>query len=146
MVAIWPSDLPNSVLRAGYSDQIPDGRMRSKMSTGPAKVRRLTTSMPRSISVGLLLNTDQRERLLQFWDDDLRGGTLVFWLRDQVSDARSWDAQSDGASLGPVLSEDEAPILIDSWWLCRIGEGGVAYEPAEIPGSWIASFTLEVLP
>lgn len=143
---IWPSTLPHRVLRDGYSEAGPDGRLRQPMSTGPAKVRRLTSAAVREVQVSLLLSPDQRATLDGFWDDDLAGGVRAFWFPDQVRDGVVLDAEEAGVSLGPMLTEDEEEILIDAWWLARFGEGGLSFEPAGIPGYWIASLTLEVLP
>ncbi|MGU3496344.1 hypothetical protein ACLBXM_20070 [Xanthobacteraceae bacterium A53D] len=133
-------DLPQHVLREGYSEGVGDGRLRTPMETGPAKVRRRFLSAVRPVSVRVVLDLNQRLRLRRFWEEDTGGGSLPFYMPDQALHERPL-AQEGGLLL---LTETGAPLLMTSYWLVRFGERAPQFAPSEL--MFIADFHLEILP
>lgn len=87
MVDAWPASLPQLVLVDGFSEGLGDGRLRSSMDTGPAKVRRRSSAMPRPLQGRVLMTSAQLDVLRAFVDDDLIGGSLPFSFPDPITRA-----------------------------------------------------------
>ncbi|MCM2506061.1 Ig domain-containing protein [Aureimonas altamirensis] len=79
---VWPISLPQDFLLSGYSYAMGDGRLRSNMDTGPAKLRLRTANMPSSITGNMILNASQVRTLEQFVNVTTLGGTISFQIRD----------------------------------------------------------------
>lgn len=75
---IWPLVLPQETLKEGYNRAIPDQTIRSGMDTGPAKVRYRGGHMPEVISLTLVLTDAQRDALITFVKNTVKGGALAF--------------------------------------------------------------------
>ena len=78
MAILWPSTLPDKPVSDSYGESIPDPRLRTSMSSGPAKVRRKTAALPVTFSVSLSLSNTQLEEFEDFVETTLDGGTLRF--------------------------------------------------------------------
>lgn len=80
-MAVWPATLPQYVLAANYSEEVPDNTIRSETDVGPAKVRRRGTAAPAPISCQVMLTTTQRATLIDFYNTDTKSGSLTWtWL------------------------------------------------------------------
>ena len=87
----WPATLPQNVLTEGYQEAPGDGRLRTQMDAGPAKMRRLHTAVVDTFSVSLSLTSAQVDTLDGFWDSDLAGGVLAFdWTHPRTGAATSF--------------------------------------------------------
>lgn len=75
---VWPLILPQETFKDGYSRAIPDQTIRSNMDTGPAKVRYRGGHMPEVLSMTLVLTDEQRDALIAFARDIIKGGVLTF--------------------------------------------------------------------
>lgn len=75
---IWPLVLPQETFKDGYSRSIPDMTIRSDMDTGPAKVRYRGGHKPETLSITLVLDDTQRDSLLTFVYDVVKGGAVAF--------------------------------------------------------------------
>lgn len=84
MVA-FPSSLPQYLDADGFSDEIPDDRLRSQTDIGPAMMRRRSSAKPRPIQGSQHLTEEQWQTLKSFYEDDLDGGVLRFDWIDQTS-------------------------------------------------------------
>lgn len=82
-MATWPSDLPP--FRLPISDQPQDGTLRTSMDTGPAKVRRRFTAVPRNMAIPMRMTGAQYDTLQDFYTSDLSGGALEFDLSDPLT-------------------------------------------------------------
>lgn len=142
-VPYWPSDLPQRVLREGYGEAAPDGRLFKKMDKGPSKVRRRFSSAITPVSATIVVTHDGLALFGRFWDEDLDGGALPFLIPAQRTDGRTITT-SDGSAL---LDADGLPMLIEAWWLVRFGEAPPAKQAiSDDPSNFRVSFDLEVLP
>ena len=117
-IPVWPSTLPAKFLTEGFTKGVPDGRLRTAMETGPAKMRRRTRAATTPVTVQFYASLDQVARLEAFWSEDTGGGTLPFLVRDQLRDGQPL---SDGT--GGILSDEAGnPLTIEGWWLVTFGE------------------------
>lgn len=78
MAIIWPDTVPNSPLKDSYSEAIPDGRLRTSVSSGPDKVRRKSAALPVSFTVDLHLSSVELDYFESFVEETLAGGSLRF--------------------------------------------------------------------
>lgn len=138
-VPIWPAELPQRVLRAGYSETFRDGVLRSKSDSGVGKVRRRYSSAALPVQAMISLYYSQKARLERFWDEDTGGGALPFIMPDQTHDGLPL-LDSGGV---PVLDGAGVPILVTANWLVRFSAA-----PQITPRGPIfsASLQLTVLP
>jgi len=138
-VAVWPSELPQRVLRAGYSETLRDGLLRSKSDSGVGKVRRRYSSAALPVQATISLYYNQKARLERFWNEDTGGGALPFIIPDQTHDGLP---MLDGDGL-PILDGGGLPILVTANWLVLF-----AAPPQIVPRGPIfsASLQLSVLP
>ena len=142
MVVAWPSDrLPLDIDVGGFSLSHPDGRLRSPMSQGPAKVRRLTSAAPMPVAASLTLDTDQAALFRNFYEVNLDGGIEPFTLPD-----KRYDGQPLLDSSGnPLLDEDGTPLLISASWLARIADA--TPQQSAVSGTvYRYTLQLEILP
>jgi len=138
-VPVWPSQLPQRVLRDGYSETLRDGVLRSKTDSGVGKVRRKYSSAAMPVSATISLYYAQKVILERFWEDDVKNGSLPFSMPDQTHDGQPLlDENGD-----PVLDEFDDPVLISASWLVLF-----AAPPVIVPRGPIfsASLQLSVLP
>jgi hypothetical protein len=77
---VWPSTLPQFVLRDGYQSGTGDGRLRSQTDAGIAKLRRRFSAVPRPLSARAHLSASQLEVFKTFVHDTLKEGSLPFQL------------------------------------------------------------------
>jgi hypothetical protein len=142
MVVAWPSDrLPLDIDVSSFSLSRPDGRLRSPMSQGPAKVRRATSAAPMPVAVSLTLDTDQAALLEHFYEVNLNGGIEPFTLPD-----KRYDGQPLLDSSGnPLLDGSGNPLLISASWLARIADA--TPQQSAVSGTvYRYSLQLEILP
>lgn len=74
----WPGTLPAFPLLEGFRETVPDTVIRTDMESGPAKIRRRTTSAVRKMAVSYLMSKAQVEALETFYLTTLLGGSLAF--------------------------------------------------------------------
>jgi hypothetical protein len=135
----WPVDLPQRVLRAGYSEGLPDGRLRTKTDAGPGKVRLATGAAVRVVACQIKGDLDMKARVERFWREETRGGVLPFLIPHQTFDG----APLLTGSGAPLLTQGDVPILVAATWLVRFGDASAFTRPAV---RHAFPFTLEVLP
>lgn len=116
-MASWPVTLPQTVLREGMGESLPDTALRTSMDVGPAKLRRRSTAAVRPITATLNLSLAQVGYLETFYVSTLEGGALPF----DMADPRTGATESFNFTAPP------------SWY--PLGAG-----------LWRASLTLEQLP
>jgi hypothetical protein len=138
-VPVWPSELPQRVLRDGYSEKMRDGRMFSRTS-GPGKVRRRFSSAVLPVSASIVVTYAQKARFERFWTEETAEGSLPFIMPDQTHDGLPL---LDGGGL-PVLDGGGLPVLITANWLARFAQETPQITPWGL--QFMASFQLDVLP
>lgn len=69
---IWPANLPQRFLAAGYSETMPDNVLRTQMDQGPDKVRRKSTDGVWEFSGTMRMTGVQLESFLDFYRDTLK--------------------------------------------------------------------------
>lgn len=98
----WPVELPQSLLMEGYTENFPNGAIRTKTSTGPGKSRRRTSSNIGGISGQMLLTSDEVVILEGFLKETLLDKSLPFtFLKPR-----------DGATVLTVMFKDESPTIV----------------------------------
>lgn len=140
VVPSWPAELPQRVLTDGYSEKQRDGRLFSRTSSGPGKVRRRYSSAVLQVTAAMIVTYAQKARFERFWDDETAGGSLPFIMPDQTHDGL---ALLDGGGL-PILDGGGLPILITANWLVRFGQEAPQVTPWGL--QFQTSFQLDVLP
>ena len=125
----------------GFTDALADGRLRTAMESGPPKVRRRFSSAAKPITAQIKLDLEQRIRLDRFWTEETGGGSLPFWMPDQILGQQL--ATVEGA---PLFASSGEPLVCAAWWLVLFGESPPQFAPKSRGISWVASFTLAVLP
>lgn len=81
----WPSDLPDEVLRDGYSETIVDRTIRTANDAGPENSRPRYTSTMTDFTVSQFLTSAEVAILLTFHDTTLEGGSLSFdWIHPRT--------------------------------------------------------------
>lgn len=135
----WPAQLPQHVLRSGFSYQFADGRLRTPMDFGPGKVRRRYSSAATIVQAQILVTGDLVARFQRFWNEETSGGAMPFIIPDQLFDG---EPLLDGSG-NPLLDQSGNPLLVSSYWLARFGD-----KPSITPDGWLfyVSFQLAVLP
>ncbi len=116
---VWPSagGFPQEPLYQNFQEDTPQLTVRTRMDTGPAKVRRRFTAGPRNFKIALSLTKAQVETLDVFYVTTCEGGALSFdWKHPRTGVAKT----------------------------CRF-IAGVNYR-AEANDVWRATFDMEILP
>ncbi len=86
----WPASLPQKFSRNGYAEKRNVGTVRSKMDTGPDKVRRRFTAVPTTLAGSMKMTTAQTQTLDTFYQQTLAEGSLVFdWVHPRTGAAVS---------------------------------------------------------
>lgn len=143
MTIVWPETLPQRVSVDGYSRGAADGRLFQSMEKGPPKVRLRTAAAVRPMQASILVEADQLAAFENFWIGDLSRGVKPFYMPDNVFDAQELSAEP--TDLGPLLTEDDSPILLDSFWFVQFGEE--AYQVSAVgPTLFRVAFSFLVLP
>lgn len=141
-IPVWPTDLPQRVLRGGFERTLADSRLSTKMETGPSKRRRRSSSAVAPVAAAIAVSADLAARFERFWDEDTGGGALPFLMPDQIVDGLPLQA----APGIPLLTSTDAPVLAASWWLAMFA-GDQAPTIVNTAGAWFRiSFRIEVLP
>lgn len=81
---VWPADLPQLPLGAGYEEGIVDNVIRSPVQAGADKTRPRWTRLRRTRAMSLLMTTAQKISFDTFMDT-IGGGSLPFIFPDPVS-------------------------------------------------------------
>lgn len=139
-VPSWPTELPQRVLRDGYSEKLRDGRMFSRTQSGPGKVRRRYSSAVLPVAAAIIVTYAQKARLERFWTEETAYGSLPFIMPDQTHDGLPL---LDGGGL-PILDGGGLPILVTANWLARFAQEAPQITPWGL--QFMAAFQLEVLP
>lgn len=118
----WPATLPQSQF-LGLTYQAVDGRVRTAMDAGPAKMRRRFTGVPKNVDVPILLTGTQLATFNTFFHTTLAEGVLSF----------NWDSPIDDSS---VKFRFRAPVA----WRLETGDSA--------PGNrlWSGTMQLEIMP
>jgi hypothetical protein len=83
----WPSSLPQKPKIEGYVENPPETAIRTKMDTGPVKIRRRFTAAPREFpNCVMILTRAQRTTLDNFWDTTTEGGSKRFNWEHPITD------------------------------------------------------------
>ncbi len=112
----WPSDLPQAVDVGGFGVSPGEGRLRTPVEAGLARLRRRWSAVADTFNCGVsVLTFDQTLRLERFWREDLSFGVNPFLLPSPLSDGNVLTDES----ADPLTDENDSLILIDDWWRVR---------------------------
>jgi hypothetical protein len=115
-MSAWPATLPQQLEQDGYSEDLPNGVIRTNMDAGPAKVRKRYTAAVKPVSGQLVLTLTQVGILQAFFEDDCDYGASTFtWVHPSTGVAATCRFTSP-----PRLSARD--------------------------GNWVATVSFEVLP
>ena len=78
----WPDALYGHIIKDGFAETPPENTVRSEMSAGPAKLRRRTTSMPRTFNISIFLKSSNLTVFDDFFHGTLKSGSLRFNLKN----------------------------------------------------------------
>ncbi|GJE00541.1 hypothetical protein [Methylobacterium isbiliense] len=141
MIPVWPADLPQRFRAADSSFGFGDGRLRTPMDAGPPKVRRRFSAVVKPVTLSWRGSEDDVARFERFFEEEIAGGSLPFFLPDPRRDGRPLLTDD-----GVVLLDDQGrPLLNTAWWLCLFGET----VPTQIPVTGLlmqVNMQLAVLP
>ena len=85
MSAAWPTGVPDDFESSGFAYDADSGLVRSDMDSGPAKVRRRFTSVPKNMK-GTIVMTRAQFALWETWFEDvIYHGSLSFTMTDPVN-------------------------------------------------------------
>jgi hypothetical protein len=142
-VPIWPDELNQWMMAPDFSASAADARSEKPMDVGPGRLRRRSSAVSAPVSGSLRCDQNQLARLLRFWNEDTKGGTLPFLFKDQLFDGAVLLIETGE----PLLTEADDQILLEGWWLVQFSKGGPpVYRPSKRSVEWIASIQLAVLP
>lgn len=114
--AVWPEDLPRPS-RVGYQVAFGEGRLR-RAGEGPPGYKRKFSRMPTGDSVTMTLGRSQYLIFKTFYDDTVKGGSLLFWMPDPMLDGTAaLDAEDE-----PLLDANGQPVIVSRKTLCLFGE------------------------
>lgn len=82
----WPGGLPQKQFLR-ITMRTPDNTIRTRMDSGPDKIRRKGTTRPIPIDIPMLIDGDQRATFDIFYDTTLKAGSLPFDWEDPRDDA-----------------------------------------------------------
>ena len=90
-MASWPADLPQEFDEEGFEDELPDELVRSELTDGEEKTRRMARRGNNTpVSGRMTVTTTQWEILLDFYRSDLADGTLMFDFPDPDDDTATF--------------------------------------------------------
>ena len=117
MIAVWPSDLPRPE-RNSWQLQPQEARRKTQSDMGAPRYRRRFSSVPKLVTLSVMLDRNQRAIFDNFYADDCAEGSRRFWMPDPSTEG--WPLF---ASTGqPLLTHDGRPILMGGRWLCAWGD------------------------
>ncbi len=104
----WPSTLPQFVLEAGYSEQLPDTNIESAVDVGPVKIRPRSTVQVRPLRVAVAMDEDQATTFEEFYITTLSGGTKTFtWVHPRTQATVTMRFRKPAPSIVPLGSGQE---------------------------------------
>lgn len=137
----WPAELPQRVMHPGFSERMPDGRLFSRMDSGPGKSRRRYSSAAQGVAARILVDIDQKARFERFWNEETKGGVLPFIMPDQTHD--NIDLAISSGEIADT--QGDVDLVIASNWLVLFGED--APTVSIVSGTVYAiDFSLKVMP
>lgn len=83
-IPVWPTSLPQPLLRKGYQGGFPNNLLISEGESGAGKVRPKGATPPFPLTVAVRLTTAQLLILQTFVQDTLKDGSLRFELEHPV--------------------------------------------------------------
>ncbi len=89
MADSWPSAFQEKLNEAGFTLQPGDVTLRSDMSVGPSKVRRVSTLAIDVYSGSINIDKDEYQPLMDFYYTTLDGGTLPFIFNHPITQVPS---------------------------------------------------------
>jgi len=88
---VWPASLPQQFEAEGYSENFADNQLRTRMDSGPEKVRRKYTAEARQITGQMFMTLAQVATLDTFYTITLVAGTLPFdWVHPRTAAATAF--------------------------------------------------------
>lgn len=87
-MADWPTSLPSLPIADSYAETTTSGKVFSRMSVGPGKIRRRSTAITRMFSLVYLLDATQKAAFETFYHTTLAEGSMSFgWTRPDTGAA-----------------------------------------------------------
>jgi len=80
MAEAWPATVPDGFMESGYSYKAQSGVIRTNMDTGPAKVRRRFTAVPKNHKGNIILTKAQFATWESWFENVIIFGTLSFTM------------------------------------------------------------------
>lgn len=140
MTLTWPDTLPKPT-RNSWQVQLMDARRKTQPDQGPPSYRRKFSSVPKMVSLSVVLDRSQRAIFDHFYEQECGHGVHLFEMIDPSTDG--WKLlTTDGQQL---LTSDGTPISLTSTWLCRFGEP-VPVETIHSQVRFTKAFNIVVMP
>ena len=127
-MATWPTSLPAPQL-PGYALETQDATRRTDMEGGPARTRRVSTSVPDKVTLRFLFDAAQMATFRSFWELDWDNGAN--WIAMQLKDGRTEGAALRECRPVPAVFKS-APVSATHWHVemaVEIRPAAFAYPP-----------------
>ncbi|HVI28866.1 hypothetical protein [Hansschlegelia sp.] len=138
----WPAELPQRMLVDAYNRTGRDGVEATDMKAGPPKTRLRTSSAVEPLQGAVEVRTAGLARFRRFYNEELKFGSKLFWIRDQAFDGQPLTT-GDGSIL---TNADGEPLLQSAHWLVMFTPGSPPRETNLRGDEWRISFNLIILP
>lgn len=109
---VWPSGLRQYVARPGYDIAFPQAKNEEQTDTGYGLSFVANPSAPFPLACSLDLDGPTTKILFDWWEGDLKFGTLPFLIKNQ------YRVHTAGAAAVPGGGYSPFDTSID-WWICR---------------------------
>ena len=123
----FPVELPKPQ-RSGYQGQLANARRLTTFDSGPPKSSLRHAMVARTIAMTLDMEAWQVQLFSRFYEDTCRFGSVMFWMRDVLTDGAPL-LTSEGV---PRLNSAGVPLLASKLMLCAWGEQPPAFSSLKL--------------
>lgn len=117
MIQNWPSELPRPE-RESWQLVPQEARRKRQADAGPPAYRRRFSSVPKLVTMSVILTRNQKAVFDRFFHDDCAEGAELFYIPDPTTDGWALLA-SNGL---PLLTGAGQPLLLAKRWLVAWGD------------------------
>lgn len=108
----WPSSLPQSPLKNGFSRALGNGVVRSQPEHGPQQIRRRFTAVEDTLTAQYQMTEAQWENLVTFYKITTAGGSLAFDWPDPYKSGAVSVTFEQPPEIRSVLGNGEVRVAI----------------------------------
>lgn len=116
-IPTWPATLPKPE-RDTWSRSPLEARLKKQAEASPPAYRRRFSSVPKSVSLSIVVSRAQKAQFDQFYEETTSFGAKAFYMPDPTTDG--WALL--GGDGRPLLTAGGSPILLSARWLVFFGD------------------------